>query len=104
MPAFWGGAIYHDADKALYRVLGEGKVRKGGLLGMLNPFSAEWKRISEAKKRVSDHNMVGDGSVLGGMLIVKQGAGGVVHMSREETFGEYAPMEKVLADAKLATQ
>jgi hypothetical protein len=30
VPAYWGGPIYHDADKALYRVLGEGKVGRGG--------------------------------------------------------------------------
>jgi hypothetical protein len=77
-------------------------VRSGGLLSMLNPFSAAWRRIREAQGRVAESNMVGDGSVLGGMLVLRRGEGGVVHMSREETFGEYAPLEDVLADARRA--
>ena len=96
--------MFHDADKALYRVLGEGKVRRGSLTSMLNPFSAAWKRIAEAKKRVSESNMAGDGSVLGGMLVLKAGGGGVVHMSREESFGEYVAMEEVLAAARRAAE
>ncbi len=78
------------------------QVRTGGLLSMLNPFSAAWRRIREAQGRVAESNLVGDGSVLGGMLVVRAGEGGLVHMSREESFGEYAPLEEVLADARKA--
>lgn len=48
-PEYWGGPLYHDADKALYRVFGGGAVRTASALAMLNPFHPAWARIRAAK-------------------------------------------------------
>jgi hypothetical protein len=46
-------------------------------LQRLNPFSSAWPRILAARKTVADHNTIGDGTVLGGLLFVRAGDGGI---------------------------
>jgi hypothetical protein len=88
----------------LFQAVGEGKVRTQGVLSMLNPWNKAYGLAAEAKKRVKDSNLSGDGTVLGGMLVVRQGEGGVSYMSREEGFGDFAPLDEVLAAAKDAAK
>ena len=82
--------------------MGEGKVRTQGILGLLNPWNKAYALADEAKKRVKDSNLAGDGTVLGGLLVVRQGEGGASYMSREESFGDFAPLDEVLAAAREA--
>lgn len=49
-----------------------------------------------------DSNLVGEASVLGGLLVVRQGDGGVAWMHAEESFGAFPPTEEVVAAAKRA--
>lgn len=49
-------------------------------LHSLNPLNAAWRRILAARKTVADHNTVGDGTILGGLLLVKAGDGGVAYV------------------------
>ena len=108
---FWKAPlkIYLDEDKAFFSALGNGKLRKGSLLTFLNPFSKVWAKIKEAKKTVSEHNMVGEGVVLGGLLAVvsnKKSSGKfeIVGGFQETTFGDTPTDEEVLALAKRAVE
>jgi hypothetical protein len=46
----------------------------------LNPWNAAWSRIKAAGQRVQESNLVGDGTILGGLLLVKAGEGGVAYV------------------------
>lgn len=46
----------------------------------LNPFSPAWRRIMAARSNVADHNTIGEGTILGGLLLVKAGDGGIAYM------------------------
>jgi hypothetical protein len=81
-------------------VVGEGQLRKQSVLSLLNPWNKAYYLAAEAKQRVKDSNLAGDGTVLGGMLLVQAGEGGAVYMSREESFGDFAPLEDVMAAAQ----
>ncbi len=97
---FWpGGEVYLDEDKALFKAVGGGAVRRGSLLSFLNPFSRIWSNVKESKG--AEGNFVGDGLTFGGLLVVKPG-GQVVYAFQEETFGDHAPHEEVLRAAQKA--
>lgn len=102
-PQYWGGPLYLDAEKALYRALGDGTVRTAGLSGLLN--LGVWKRILAAKNRLGDGgNTVGDSSVLGGVLLVTGGSASprLAYVDIERTFGEFKGVEAYLEAAKKA--
>ncbi|GBF95114.1 hypothetical protein Rsub_07698 [Raphidocelis subcapitata] len=101
---YWPGEVYLDADKAFYKAFSEdGKsVRRQSALTLLNPLNSAWGRIMAARKNVADHNTTGDGTVLGGLLLVRAGEGGVAYAHAEKTFGEFPEIEQVLADVKAA--
>ncbi|KAF8058031.1 prxl2a [Scenedesmus sp. PABB004] len=100
-PAFWGGEVFFDKDKAFYKLFGQGSLRTGSALAMLNPFHPAWRRILDARKRVAESNVVGEASVLGGLLVVKRG-GAVAWMHPEVSFGDFPPTADVVAAAKAA--
>ncbi|CAL8462490.1 g2023 [Coccomyxa elongata] len=97
-PDYWPGELYLDTDKKLYKALGNGKLRKGSLLWFLNPFSVIWQHAREAKEvhKIEDSNLKGDGLTMGGLLILKQGSGGVAYAYAEERFGDHAGNEIIL--------
>eukprot|EP00884_Botryococcus_braunii_P005731 jgi/Botrbrau1/15159/Bobra.0149s0026.2 len=100
---YWGGDVYLDKEKAFFKALGGGKVRKGNLLAFLNPASRVWKNVKEAKEvGVPESNLTGDGVTMGGLMVVRQGSGGVEYAFIEETFGDHADHDEVLAAAKAA--
>lgn len=109
---FWKSPlkIYLDENKALFTALGNGSLRKGSLLAFLNPFSRVWANAKEAKKTVADHNLVGDGLLLGGLLAVSksQKSSGeqfeIVGGFQETTFGDAPTDEQVLELAKRAVE
>lgn len=74
-------------------------VRTQSALTLLNPWNKAYSLAADAKQRVKESNLSGDGSVLGGMLLVRAGDGGAAYMSREESFGDFAQMEEVLEQA-----
>ncbi|KAF6261261.1 R53.5-related protein [Scenedesmus sp. NREL 46B-D3] len=102
VPEYWAGEIYHDADKAFYKAFGQGQLRTGSSLALLNPLNPAWGRIVAARKNVKDSNVVGEASILGGLLVVKAGEGGIAWMHAEKTFGEFPDTQDVIAAAKAA--
>jgi hypothetical protein len=73
-------------------------------MSFLNPFSSAWQNVRRAKSSnlVKEHNLEGDGMVLGGILVVKQGEGGPVFMHIESTFGDHADVQQILEAARKA--
>ena len=104
-PAYWGGELYFDSEKAFYAAVHGGKVRRGNVIDLLNPFSRAWKNMKRAKdsKTVSDSNLVGDGLTMGGVMVFKRG-GEVAYQFAEATFGDHAPWDELVVGAKLASQ
>lgn len=51
---------------------------------------------------MKESNLNGEASILGGLLVVKQGQGGVAYMHPETTFGEFPPTQEVIDAAKQA--
>lgn len=104
-PAYWGGELYFDPAKAFHAAVHGGRVRRGNIFDLLNPFSRAWRNMKRAKESgtVTDHNLVGDGMTLGGVMVFRQG-GELAYCFPEETFGDHAPFEELLAGAKAATK
>ena len=104
-PAYWGGELYFDEAKNFHATVHGGKVRRGNVLDLLNPFSRAWKNMRRAKEggKVKDSNLIGDGLTLGGVLVFAKG-GEVVYSFPEATFGDHAPFEELVAAAKKAAE
>ena len=94
---FWPGELYLDQEKAFFAAVGGGTVRRGTLLTFLNPFSRVWANAKAAKG--VEGNFEGDGLTYGGLLVVRPRSGAVEYAFQEETFGDHAPHEDVLAAA-----
>ncbi|KAG2500213.1 hypothetical protein HYH03_001791 [Edaphochlamys debaryana] len=99
-PGFWPGPLYHDPSKSFYGALNGGTPLRGSLMPLLNPFGSVWKRIRSAASRVKEHNVIGDGLIMGGAMVVRQGDGGVAWTHLEAEIGLIAEPEEVLAAAK----
>lgn len=105
VPTYWGGDVYHDADRAFYKLFGEnGTVRTASSLGLLNPFNPAWGRIMAARRNVKDSNVVGESSILGGLVVVRKGAGGIAWMHAEVGFGDFPATEDVITAARAAVR
>ena len=100
--------VYLDEQKAFFKTLGNGTLRKGSLLAFLNPWSTVYARAKEAKQTVKSHNLIGDGLHLGGLLAVSKNkkrndyfiAGGF----KEQNFGDAPTDEQVLELARKAVE
>ena len=93
------GPTYLDETKAFFTAVGGGAApRRGSLTAFLNPFGRVWKNAKAAKESVTDHNMEGDGLMMGGLMVVS-GAKGIVYASYETTFGDAPSDTDVLAAA-----
>ena len=77
---FWPAELYLDEQMSFFRVLGGGKLRKGNLLQLLNPWSTAYVSIGEAKKSAAglpESNFTGEGKIMGGLFVMKPGERGV---------------------------
>eukprot|EP00879_Flechtneria_rotunda_P020267 GHRR01021315.1.p2 GENE.GHRR01021315.1~~GHRR01021315.1.p2 ORF type:complete len:110 (+),score=48.70 GHRR01021315.1:352-681(+) len=101
-PAYWGGELYHDVDKQLYKVFNGSKHLTATAWGLLNP--AVWMRIRAAGRNVKDSNLNGDYTILGGLMVVKAGDGGIAWVHAERTFGEFPETQRVIEAANKAVQ
>ena len=93
--SYWPAPLYLDVNKVFYKALGtDGKLVKGGVLPLLNPFSGAWKQVREARRRVKDQTFVGDGRTLGGHFAIAQ-SGEVVFKQLEKPYGLYPSVMEV---------
>lgn len=100
---YWGGEVYHDVDKTIYKALGGGQLRTKSELAVLNPFGQTLPRVLSAQKNVKDYSLVPEGGfIMGGFLLVKPGDNGVAYMHVERTLGEYPEVRELIAASKAA--
>ncbi|ORZ34769.1 hypothetical protein BCR44DRAFT_132011 [Catenaria anguillulae PL171] len=95
---YWKGEAYFDKELGMFKAIGDGEVRRGSLMQMLLP--SVLSRMSKAKKSGLDFNTKGDGTILGGLVLMAPGDGGVVYEYAEREFGDHAPLEVVLEKCK----
>ena len=93
---YWHGDIYFDETKAFYRAVHGGKLKRGSLLSLLNPFSKVHANMRQAKEagRVTEQNLQGDGLTLGGLVILDVG-GEAVYTFEERNFGDRASLTEI---------
>lgn len=93
-----GGNVYMDADRRFYSYLGDRKLltTRSILKSLLRPFKT-WRSLKAIGDRMKakniEGNMVGEGLLLGGVLVVDKD--GAIKYSYPETTGQPAPVEKV---------
>lgn len=91
---FWGGPLYHDKTRAMFKALGDGHTRKGGLSSMLD--YRFWGQLWNKWGKMPDGNLKGNGLVFGGSLIF--GSDGTqCYEFKEKFFGDHPEMEDVYA-------
>ncbi|CAG8637299.1 24093_t:CDS:2, partial [Gigaspora rosea] len=95
---YWNGVLYYDKEKSFFSSIGGGKIQYGGMMSFLNP--SVWFNIRQNMKTGVSGNFKGDGTVLGGLYIIRQGSGGVEYQYREKIWGDHAPFDQVLTAVK----
>eukprot|EP00250_Pteridium_aquilinum_P001975 c12187_g1_i1 orf=347-1642(-) len=95
-PRFWGGMIVVDKNRDFFKALGGGVLPKESFITgfIFNPVArANYQR---AKATGIESNLTGEGSIKGGVLVVRPGKGGVAYQFVERNFGDWAPLEELL--------
>ncbi|KAF8977058.1 hypothetical protein BGZ46_007698 [Entomortierella lignicola] len=92
---FWHGKVYFDAEKGFYKALGGGRLRVGGWEQMIWP--SFWGNLIRNKRSGVKGNFEGDGSILGGLLVVRSGDDGIEYEHVEKVWGDIAHADKVLS-------
>lgn len=96
-PRFWGGMIVVDKNRDFFKALGGGVLPTEGFITgfIFNPIARA--NYARAKATGIDSNLLtGEGTIKGGLLIVRPGKGGVAYQFVERNFGDWAPLEEVL--------
>ncbi|KAG0203077.1 hypothetical protein BGX28_004541 [Mortierella sp. GBA30] len=91
---FWHGKVYFDQDKGFYKALGGGKLRTGGWEQLIRP--SFWGNLIRNKKSGVKGNFEGDGSILGGLLVLHAGDRGIAYEHIEKVWGDIAHADRVL--------
>ncbi|KAI9219234.1 hypothetical protein BC828DRAFT_386655 [Blastocladiella britannica] len=95
---FWKGEAYFDKDLGLFKAMGDGQIRKASLLQLGLP--SVIARYQTAKQSGLDSNLKGDGTILGGLLLVKKGDDGIAYEHIETEFGDIAELDSVLGECR----
>ncbi|CAG8593572.1 13551_t:CDS:2 [Dentiscutata heterogama] len=95
---YWNGLLYFDKEKSFFSHIGGGQIQYGGIMSFLKP--SVWFNIRQSMKTGVTGNFKGDGYVLGGLYIIRQGSGGVEYQYREKVWGDHAPFDQVLTAVK----
>lgn len=96
---FSPGKLYLDEDKVFYEAMGNRKINLLSMLnGMINPLPKYRSQLAEYKARLEskevEGNMMGDGLVQGGVLVV--GPGKLEYVYLEDT-GQEIPSDEIEA-------
>eukprot|EP00249_Psilotum_nudum_P011137 c22984_g3_i2 orf=148-1458(+) len=95
-PRYWGGIVVADKNRDFFKALGGGRLQQEGFFSgfIFNP--AALSNYKRAKATGIENNLKGDGTIKGGLLIMRPGKGGVAYQFVERNFGDWAPLCEVL--------
>eukprot|EP00249_Psilotum_nudum_P011136 c22984_g2_i1 orf=196-1494(+) len=95
-PRFWGGIVVADKNCDFFKALGGGRLPQEGFISgfIFNP--AALSNFKRARATGIDYNFKGEGTVKGGLFIMRPGKGGVAYQFVESNFGDWAPLSEVL--------
>ncbi len=103
-PEFWDRDLFLDESLALFAAAGGGRVRRGGLLDLLNPCSHFWRETVPRAKRAAaagvKGNQKGAQKTLKGGLLLLTPTGEIAYRFTEEEFGDHADPQDVLAECR----
>lgn len=87
-----------DADRDLFRALGGGKLLKDSFISgfIFNPLARSNFKRAKALPGI-EFNYTGEGTIKGGVFIVRPGKSGVAYQFVERTFGDRAPLDEVIS-------
>lgn len=88
---YWKAPLFLDQQRAFYKGLNGGSEKKAGLMSL---FSSDVRKNYARAKNKAEGNMRGEGTILGGLVIVSKEKG-VVYSYAEKTFGDHAPISEV---------
>lgn len=95
-PRYWGGIVVVDEQREFFKALGQGELpREGFVTGFLLNAAAK-ANYKRAKATGVEGNYTGEGTIKGGLFIMRPGNGGVAYQFIERNFGDWAPLEEVL--------
>ncbi|KAK3816020.1 MAG: hypothetical protein J3Q66DRAFT_341393 [Benniella sp.] len=92
---FWHGKVFFDPEKGFYKAFGGGHLRTGGWEQLIRP--TFWVNLVRNKRSGVKGNFEGDGSILGGLLVLNANDGGIAYEHIEKIWGDIARADKVLA-------
>ncbi|XP_024375270.1 uncharacterized protein [Physcomitrium patens] len=95
-PRYWGGVVVVDEKRDFFKALGQGELPKEGIVTGLLLNGAARANLRRAKAAGLDGNYIGEGTIKGGMYIMRPGDRGVAYQFIERNFGDWAPLEEVL--------
>jgi len=95
-PRYWGGAVVVDEDREFFKALGQGELPKEGFVTGFLLNAAAKANYKRAKATGVEGNYNGEGTIKGGLYIMRPGNGGVAYQFIERNFGDWAPLEEVL--------
>lgn len=103
----WGGELYLDRERQVYRALGDGKLRKQSFFAIIRNFPALRKKVLAAQEQAPGigniMHMTGTKTILGGLIIVRAGHKGVQYMYAEDAPGDQPPLEKIVESCMAVT-
>ncbi|KAJ7554293.1 hypothetical protein O6H91_06G134000 [Diphasiastrum complanatum] len=96
-PRYWGGAVVVDKNRDFFRALGGGRLMKESFFTgfVLNARAVANHKRARAVPGI-ENNFNGEGTIKGGLYIMRPGKGGAAYMFIERNFGDWAPLEEVL--------
>jgi hypothetical protein len=93
-PRYWGGMVVVDEQRDFFRALGQGKLpREGFVCGFVFNAAA---RANYKRATGVEGNFAGEGTIKGGLFVMRPGSGGVAYQFVERNFGDWASMDEVL--------
>lgn len=90
---YWADSVYVDEQQSLFKGIHDDKqVKSATILNFALP--SFWGNVQRASKLGYEGNMVGEGFVLGGLLIFAED-GSIHYKYPEKDWGDHAPLKEV---------
>lgn len=85
-----------DESREFFKALGGGELARDSLISGFFFNSTAKANRKRAKATGVVGNLAGEGTIKGGVYIIRPGNGGVAYQFVERNFGDWAPLEEVL--------